>query len=90
MIDIECPVCGARFEVRDSLKGGAVNCRQCSEVLEVPGSDVTDQLFYAAVVAGAVAVLVTGGILIARGAVTEGLIVIGVGAVVGGGVYVGM
>lgn len=54
-IGIGCTVCDNEFYVKDSLRGGLINCPECGELLQVPGQAHEDTLFWLVVI-GAVVV----------------------------------
>lgn len=90
MINVQCPVCGAEFEVKNSLKGGSVNCRECRELVEVPGSDAYDTLFKTGIGLAAAFVVAIGCVLLFNGNVGVGLTVLGLAAFIGLVLFLGL
>lgn len=87
MIDVECPKCGAEFQVRDSLAGGVANCQGCRALVEIPGTHLLDNLLHVGIGLGGLVVVCVGAGLIVAGQSLAGIVVIGVGIIVGSLIY---
>jgi len=37
MTDVDCELCGERFEIADTLAGGLTNCPRCGKATRAPG-----------------------------------------------------